>query len=102
MRVSLARMSSGKASISASTVSFRVSIEEKGLERMGELHVKHVEGRLWEIRLKGRSGISRALYYGCRLSSIGGAGLREEDGENAGTRDRSGSVTREVGSMRGV
>jgi phage-related protein len=37
-------------------------IEEKGLERMGEPHVKHVEGRLWEIRLKGRSGISRALY----------------------------------------
>jgi phage-related protein len=37
-------------------------IEEKGLERMGEPHVKHVEGRLWEMRLKGRSGISRALY----------------------------------------
>src|SRR5215472_3601257 len=37
-------------------------IEEKGLERVGEPHLKHVEGRLWEIRLKGRSGISRALY----------------------------------------
>lgn len=37
-------------------------IEEKGLERMGEPHVKHIEGRLWEMRLKGRSGISRALY----------------------------------------
>ena len=37
-------------------------IEEKGLERVGEPHVKHLEGRLWEIRLKGRSGISRALY----------------------------------------
>jgi phage-related protein len=37
-------------------------VEEKGLERMGEPHVKHVEGRLWEMRLKGRSGISRALY----------------------------------------
>jgi phage-related protein len=37
-------------------------IEEKGLERMGEPHVKHVEGRLWEMRLKGRGGISRALY----------------------------------------
>jgi phage-related protein len=37
-------------------------IEQKGLERMGEPHVKHVDGRLWEIRLKGRSGISRALY----------------------------------------
>lgn len=37
-------------------------IEDKGLERVSEPHVKHVEGRLWEVRLKGRSGISRALY----------------------------------------
>lgn len=37
-------------------------IEDKGLERVGEPHVKHVEGRLWEVRLKGRGGISRALY----------------------------------------
>ena len=37
-------------------------IEEQGLEHVGEPHVKHVEGRLWEMRLKGRSGISRALY----------------------------------------
>lgn len=37
-------------------------IEEMGLENMGEPHVKHIEGRLWEMRLKGRSGISRALY----------------------------------------
>lgn len=37
-------------------------IEEKSLERVGEPHVKHLEGRLWEIRLRGRSGISRALY----------------------------------------
>jgi phage-related protein len=37
-------------------------IEERGLERVGEPHVKHVESRLWEIRLNGRSGISRALY----------------------------------------
>lgn len=24
--------------------------------------VRHLEGHLWEMRLKGRSGISRALY----------------------------------------
>ena len=29
---------------------------------MGEPHVKPIEGRLWEMRLKGRSGTSRALY----------------------------------------
>ena len=37
-------------------------IEQKGLERVGEPHVKHIEGRLWEMRMKGKSGISRALY----------------------------------------
>src|SRR5437899_495221 len=37
-------------------------IEEKGLEHVGEPHVKHIEGRLWVMRMKGRSGISRALY----------------------------------------
>ncbi len=37
-------------------------IEEMGLEHIGEPHVKHLDGRLWEMRLSGRSGISRALY----------------------------------------
>ena len=37
-------------------------IEQKGLERVGEPHVKHIEGRLWEMRMTGKSGISRALY----------------------------------------
>ena len=29
---------------------------------MGAPHVKHIQGALWEIRLKGKSGIARALY----------------------------------------
>ena len=37
-------------------------IEQKGLERVGRPHVKHIEGRLWEMRMKGKSGISRGLY----------------------------------------
>ena len=37
-------------------------IESKGLERVREPYVKHLEGPLWEIRMKGRDGISRALY----------------------------------------
>jgi phage-related protein len=37
-------------------------IEQNGLERVGGPHIKHIEGRLWEMRLKGRSGIARALY----------------------------------------
>jgi phage-related protein len=37
-------------------------IEEFGLERVREPHVKHLKGPLWEMRMKGRDGISRALY----------------------------------------
>lgn len=37
-------------------------IEVLGLERVREPHVKHLEGSLWEIRMNGRDGISRALY----------------------------------------
>ena len=36
-------------------------IEEFGLERVREPHVKHLRGPLWEMRMKGRDGISRAL-----------------------------------------
>ena len=37
-------------------------IEEFGLDRVREPHVKHLRGPLWEMRMKGRDGISRALY----------------------------------------
>jgi phage-related protein len=33
-----------------------------GLERLGEPHVKHLDGKLWEMRLMGRDGIARVLY----------------------------------------
>ena len=35
-------------------------IEKHGLAAMREPHVKHLEGKLWEMRLKGRDGIARA------------------------------------------
>lgn len=37
-------------------------IQNYGLERVHEPHIKHIEGRLWEIRLIGRDGLARALY----------------------------------------
>lgn len=37
-------------------------IESFGLENVREPHVKHLQGPLWEMRLKGRDGISRAIY----------------------------------------
>jgi phage-related protein len=36
-------------------------IIQAGLEAMGEPHVKHLEGKLWALRLTGREGIARAL-----------------------------------------
>ena len=37
-------------------------IASVGLERVGAPHVKHLTGPLWEMRMSGRDGISRALY----------------------------------------
>jgi phage-related protein len=37
-------------------------IQGYGLERVHEPHVEHLEGPLWEMRMKGRDGISRAIY----------------------------------------
>ena len=37
-------------------------IETLGLDRVGLPHVRYLEGPLWEIRMKGKDGISRALY----------------------------------------
>jgi phage-related protein len=31
-----------------------------------EPHVKHLEGKLWEMRLTGRDGIARVLYITAR------------------------------------
>lgn len=37
-------------------------IASVGLERMGAPHIRHLSGPVWEMRLSGRDGISRALY----------------------------------------
>jgi phage-related protein len=37
-------------------------IQQAGLELVREPHVKHIEGKLWEMRMIGRDGIARALY----------------------------------------
>ena len=37
-------------------------VEEFGLDRVREPHVKHLQGPLWEMRIKGKDGISRAIY----------------------------------------
>lgn len=37
-------------------------IESAGIEKMREPYVKHLEGKLWEMRLSGKDGIARSLY----------------------------------------
>jgi phage-related protein len=58
-----------KSSLDALALDVRASfqrivelIQSHGLERVREPYVKHLEGRLWEMRMKGRSGIARAVY----------------------------------------
>ena len=36
-------------------------IQSYGLELVREPHIKHLEGHLWEMRMKGADGISRAI-----------------------------------------
>ena len=40
----------------------RTLIQGQGLERVHQPHVAHLQGPLWEMRMKGKDGISRALY----------------------------------------
>ena len=37
-----------------------------GLDRVGAPHIRHLTGPLWEMRMNGRDGISRALYVTVR------------------------------------
>ena len=37
-------------------------IETYGLERIRAPHIRHLEGRLWEMRMTGRDRIARAIY----------------------------------------
>jgi len=37
-------------------------IESHGLQKVHEPYVKHLDGQLWEMRMKGRDGIARAIY----------------------------------------
>lgn len=50
------------ADMQARFLRFAERIASTGLESMSEPHVKHLEGKLWELRLTDRDGIARALY----------------------------------------
>ncbi|MBW6510943.1 MAG: type II toxin-antitoxin system RelE/ParE family toxin [Desulfuromonadaceae bacterium] len=37
-------------------------IEKHGIENVGLPHIRPLEGKLWEMRSKGKTGISRGIY----------------------------------------
>ena len=45
-------------------------IESVGLLNVGDPHVKHLKGPVWEMRMKGKSGIARALYVTARPQRV--------------------------------
>jgi phage-related protein len=58
-----------KAALDALPLDLRASfqrivelIQAHGLDRVREPYLKHLDGALWEMRLKGKSGIARAVY----------------------------------------
>lgn len=58
-----------QAELDALPRDFRASFERicqligvVGLERVHEPYIKHLEDRLWEMRLRGKDGIARAIY----------------------------------------
>jgi phage-related protein len=50
------------ASLRARLVRLMETIEAVGLENMREPHVRHLDGKLWELRAKAAEGIARGLY----------------------------------------
>ena len=57
-----AELSAMPADIRASFERIVRLIQSHGLERMREPYIKHLEGPLWEMRMKGKDGIARAAY----------------------------------------
>ena len=45
-------------------------IRSDGIENIGMPHVRHLEGPLWEMRLRGRDGIARAIYVTVRHRQV--------------------------------
>ena len=48
--------------LSSRMIRMLAMIEEMGLQQMRDPHVKHLDGKLWELRAKAEEGIARGLY----------------------------------------
>ena len=50
------------ADMQARLLRFADIIEQAGFEALPRDSVRHLEGKLWELRMTGRDGIARAIY----------------------------------------
>jgi phage-related protein len=50
------------ADMQARFLRFAEIIQQAGIDALPRDAVKHLEGKLWELRITGRDGISRAIY----------------------------------------
>jgi len=41
-------------------------LEDLGPHRVSEPHIRHLGNKLWEMRLSGRDGIARAIYFSAK------------------------------------
>lgn len=49
------------ASLRARLLRLMEMVETIGLDRMREPHIRHLDGKLWELRAKATDGIARAF-----------------------------------------
>jgi ribosome-binding protein aMBF1 (putative translation factor) len=71
-------------------------IEGYGLENLREPYVKHFDGSLWEMPMKGRDGVARAID---RTPRDRRPCLHEEDAKDTAARDRNCSAESEGSAM---
>lgn len=50
------------ADVQASLLRVANLIREHGLQNVGMPYVRHIQGKIWEMRGRGRDGIARSLY----------------------------------------
>ncbi len=65
-----AELSSLPADMRARLVRVAELIETMSLPNVREPHVRHIRGPIWEIRLKGKTGIARALYVTAKAQRV--------------------------------
>ena len=50
------------AKLRARLVRLLEAVENVGLEALSQPHVRHLDGKLWELRVKAEEGIARGIY----------------------------------------